>query len=90
MRWRKKPVVVVAERVSVLLADAARCWSDLPEWFRAAYESGGLLLTSHAIYVRTLEGRMVAGRDDWLIRGVKGELYPCKDEIFRETYELVE
>lgn len=30
---------------------------------------------------------MIASRDDWIIRGVQGEFYPCKDAIFRETYE---
>jgi hypothetical protein len=37
--------------------------------------------------IRTLEGDMDFKLGDWLIRGIKNELYPCKDEIFRETYE---
>ena len=39
------------------------------------------------INITTLEGNMIASRDDWIIRGVQGEFYPCKDAIFRETYE---
>lgn len=39
--------------------------------------------------IHTLEGDMRADLGDWIIRGIKGELYPCKDEIFRATYELV-
>jgi len=38
--------------------------------------------------VETMEGWMVGKEGDWLIRGIKGELYPCDDEIFRMTYEL--
>lgn len=39
--------------------------------------------------VKTLEGIMVGNRGDWLITGVEGEQYPCKDSVFRETYEPV-
>ena len=37
--------------------------------------------------IHTLEGTMVANPGDWIITGVKGETYPCKDDIFRATYE---
>ena len=40
--------------------------------------------------VKTLEGEMVAEDGDWLIRGTQGEVYPCKDAIFREVYETPE
>jgi len=40
--------------------------------------------------IKTLEGTMVGNPGDWLITGVAGEQYPCKDEIFRATYEEVE
>ncbi len=43
-----------------------------------------------AVIIPTLEGMMRAEPDDWIIRGVKGEFYPIKDSIFRETYEPVE
>ena len=39
--------------------------------------------------IRTLEGDMVANAGDWIVRGVKGEYYPCKPEIFEKTYEEV-
>jgi hypothetical protein len=41
-------------------------------------------------YIQTLEGRMMVSPGDWIITGVKGEKYPCKDDIFQATYELVE
>lgn len=39
--------------------------------------------------IKTLEGDMTAEVGDWLITGVKGEVYPCKPDIFEQTYELV-
>jgi hypothetical protein len=39
--------------------------------------------------IHTLEGDMIASPGDWIITGVKGETYPCKPDIFEETYELV-
>lgn len=42
------------------------------------------------IFVPTLEGNLFADPDDWIIRGVKGEFYPCKPDIFAATYEKVE
>lgn len=42
------------------------------------------------ISIDTLEGRIVARPGDWIIRGVKGEFYPCKPDVFAETYEVIE
>jgi hypothetical protein len=44
----------------------------------------------HEFYIDTLEGRMRGDKGDWLITGIKGEQYPCKDDIFKMTYELFE
>ncbi len=46
--------------------------------------------THEPIVVKTLEGDMQAEAGDWLIRGVEGEVYSCKDRIFRKTYEPVD
>ena len=40
--------------------------------------------------VETMEGLMTGKKGDWLMKGIDGELYPCDDEIFRKTYELIE
>jgi len=45
--------------------------------------------TDHPV-IETLEGKMTASPGDWVIRGVKGEYYPCKPDIFEKTYELAE
>lgn len=46
--------------------------------------------TDEEVYIETLEGVMKADKGDWIIKGVKGELYPCKPDVFEMTYEKVE
>ena len=79
-RFRKKPVVIEAERYA---SDAS---FNLIRLFVDAripiHRLGGGKLG-----ITTLEGVMEASPGDWIIKGVKGEFYPIKDEIFRETYE---
>lgn len=87
--YRKKPVEVEAIQVS----DALRVvhqgpWSGLPAWLIEAYERGSVLFLPTAIEIKTLEGTMRGDYHDWIICGVKGELYPCKPDIFESTYEL--
>lgn len=91
--YRKKPVEVRAIRVCDALKLAKDDWYGLPDWLRKAYDDPrpgyGVLFEDDCISVTTLEGTMIAGRDDWLICGVKGEIYPCRSDIFAETYEFV-
>lgn len=78
-KYRKKPVVIEAvqyrggEQPCELAADVAAG--------RVRYPEDGTML------IDTLEGSMIANPGDWIIRGVKGELYPCKPDIFAATYE---
>ena len=88
-KFRKKPVVIEAWEVRELLRLAAHDWYNLPERIRKAYDKVEVVFASDSIHVHTLEGVMVAGKDWWIIQGVKGELYPCEDEIFKATYEAV-
>jgi len=90
MKFRKKPVVIDAWHVRDLFLAACGNWSGLPEAVRNAYEMGGWVFTDEGIHVPTLEGTMMARLDDWLVRGVQGEFYPCKPDIFAATYEVVE
>jgi hypothetical protein len=46
--------------------------------------------TRQGLQISTLEGDMIAEAGDWIITGVKGETYPCKDDIFRATYEPID
>jgi hypothetical protein len=81
MRYRKKPVIIEAFQFGV---DAQ------PEWS----EHGGKVMVVASpnkvcAYIDTPEGRMTAQIGDYIIKGVKGEIYPCKPDIFAQTYEEV-
>lgn len=91
--YKKKPIVIQA----VLCRDAIQAfkvnWSVLPDstyWLFEAYQKGNLVITDAGIYIKTLEGDMLANPDDYIICGVKGEIYPCKPDIFEATYETWE
>ncbi len=85
MPYRKKPVVIDAWLYTGDPGDMH------PDWIRLSpnvrFGQGPRELP--AIFIKTLEGEMRADRGDWIIKGVKGELYPCKPDIFEATYELV-
>ena len=94
-KFRKKPVVIEAFQMT-----AARMESnvDWPLWLHRACnlpigEIGSLwnaqTIDEPTFNVATLEGVMTVFTDDWIIRGIKGELYPCKPDIFEATHEEV-
>jgi hypothetical protein len=82
-RWRKKPVVIEAMRYTAANGDECAAWVDeVFDGWQLAYGSHPPMLR-----IRTLEGVMEASEGDWIIRGVQGEFYPCKPDIFAATYE---
>ena len=87
MKYRKKPVIIDAFRLGVNCA---------PEWFseKVLSEDIMLIITSTGdvsrCSIKTLEGIMTAEAGDFIIKGVQGEIYPCKADIFEATYEPVE
>jgi hypothetical protein len=87
-KFRKKPVEIEAMQVP-----AGRDDDDLIAWGRlgAWLGPGGpwQLDGSGNVAIHTLEGTMLARPGDWVIRGVAGELYPCRPDIFAQTYEPV-
>lgn len=95
-KYRKKPVVIEAwqwdgtwfkfETTPGWLLAAQQHW-PLPNGVR--YRSA-CNEEDAAVDIATLEGIMTAQEGDWIIRGIKGELYPCKPDIFEATYEPVE
>lgn len=87
MIYQKKPVRVEAFQLG---------YQDIPLWFQGAIKDNFvsnidafLASANETIKIKTLEGIMTAQQGDWIIKGVKGEIYPCKDEIFKATYEFV-
>jgi hypothetical protein len=79
MKYRKKPVVVKAIQWTGDNPDAINELCGISRWY----------LQHGALRIATLEGVMEASVGDYIIRGVNGELYPCKPDIFEKTYEEV-
>ena len=80
MKFRKKPVIIEAIQ-----------YDGSPASGSAACNFMGLervlFSDTQGLFIDTLEGTMTAAIGDWIIKGVKGEIYPCKSEIFEMTYE---
>ena len=86
-KFRKKPVVI--EAIQFVL-DADDIHRDIANWAFNLNPEHGLIIGGSIIHIPTLEGVMTASSGDWIIQGVQGELYPCKPDIFEQTYEKVE
>lgn len=85
-KFRKKPVVIEARLFDqVLIIDQER----LADWCNGKLRGITLEPEQRVIQIQTLEGEIEASYGDWIIRGVKGEFYPCKPDIFELTYEEV-
>ena len=80
MKFRKKPVVIEA-----IQYDGSR--ENLASILKLGNSS--IMLYPDHLVIKTLEGNHRADKGDWIIRGIKGELYPCKPDIFEQTYEAV-
>ncbi len=88
MKFRKKPVVIEAFRLGV---------DSIPDWFMDRVSDCTITLHGDgdprdrfapvSASIQTLEGTMTADHGDMVIRGIKGEIYPCKPDIFAATYE---
>lgn len=86
-RFRKKPVEIEAWQFE------AKDFMSQPRWLRAAIVAGHIYYQGGETpfyTIKRLEGKMRAVPGDWIIRGVKGELYPCKPDIFTATYEQID
>ena len=89
-KYKKKPVVVEAFQFYV---------DPMPDWFMDKVSSNEIVLKNcdHDRYsiddayceIKTLEGTMQANGGDYIIKGIEGEIYPCKTDIFKRTYERV-
>ena len=84
MKFRKKPVVIDAMRLTTLNM------LEVEDWCRGQIKGVLLPVENRIIHIQTLEGEMTANIGDWIIKGIKGEFYPIKNDIFETTYEKVD
>jgi hypothetical protein len=85
-KFQKKPVVVDAFQLNKSSPDVP---SAFPAWLAAAGVAGLIEFDGkgRGVKIRTIGGTMLAEWGDWIIQGIKGELYPCKPDIFEATYK---
>ena len=97
MKYKKKPVVIEAIKLGW------DTWNEICEFVPEEYFGGGIYLNNETfeelpegktsntmgLKIKTLEGVMIARQDDYIIKGVNGELYPCKPDIFEKSYDKV-
>lgn len=95
MKFRKKPVVIEAFQFDGDLINSKGEWY-VPRWMVEAYQNGIVFWNSLEpnkppceLFIRTLEGIHHVSLYDYVIQGVNGELYPCKPDIFKKTYDAV-
>ena len=79
MKYRKKPVVIEAMQ-----------WDGKDLLELSGFVGDAMLIVPGAVMIRTLEGDLRVSRGDYIIKGVQGEFYPCKPDIFEKTYEVCE
>lgn len=83
MKYKKKPIIIEAVKW-----DGNRV-SEVTDWISEALDKMVIIRYGNEVRVKTLEGVMKVSPGDYIIKGVNGELYPCKPEIFEKTYETV-
>lgn len=93
-KYRKKPVIIEAFQYNGNLN--REDGNYVPDWAVNAFKNGEMYYVRVSLneppcelYIDTLEGAHHVSVDDYIIRGVNGELYPCKPDIFKKTYEEV-
>lgn len=79
-KYRKLPVEIEAIQFDGTNSAVIECWSG--DQVKQSFDYG--------LAIKTLEGTMKALTGDYIIKGVQGEFYPCKPDIFAKTYEAVE
>lgn len=90
-RWRKRQVVIEAWQFMLAgVREEVPPWID-PGWFFEDVASDGVSAVKHRgapyMLIPTSGGALRAELTDWIIRGVKGEVYPCKADVFAASYE---
>lgn len=97
MKYRKKPVVIEAVQLTTYNYDVVcqfvggeGCTLKEATSPKGIEYPDGITTPFKGVYIDTLEGEMLASVGDYIIKGVNGEFYPCKPDIFEKTYEKAE
>lgn len=95
MQYIKKPIKIEAHKLEIENKDKILEWSTIENPIVIVTKDVqvnnfyGVKTEIKYAEIKTLEGIMKANKGDWIIKGIKGEVYPCKSDIFEMTYELV-
>ena len=88
-KYRKRPILIDA----IQWLGGEKKWSRYtPKWITEALKNGDIVEShdgTEELIINTLEGYMVASKNDFIIKGLNGEMYPCKPDIFEKTYAEV-
>lgn len=91
--YRKKPVEIEAVQFLGTKESARQCLEFIGELNESPINKVGFSKVGKnyesLIEIKTFEGVMTASKGDWIIKGIAGEFYPCKPDIFEATYEMV-
>jgi hypothetical protein len=95
-KFRKKPVVIEAVKLSITSKSIRECLEFMGQKVNTKsqiasgkFEGYCWDVAKNGLQIKTLEGTMTAKVGDYIIKGVNGEFYPCKPNIFKKTYEKV-
>lgn len=83
MKARKKPVIIEFE----IYDGSAESVNRIMNMYG---QMKGILNSPYGLYITTLEGTMKADKGDYIIKDIQGEIYPCKPDIFRDTYDIIQ
>ena len=85
-KYRKKPIIIEAIRWSGSNVKEINIFTNKPPQRILSWDDS----LNESVIISTLEGDMRAKKGDYIIKGINGEFYPCKPDIFKKTYERVE
>ena len=92
MKYRKKPIVIEAFQMTAehMAEEAHR--ERWPNWLKDQWNKRVIdhPTVPHMLIIHTVNGTRLCSENDWITRGIQGELYPYKPDIFKQTYEAVE
>ena len=83
MKYRKKPIIIEAHQLTVDNIESVAAWCN------GNIKGLRIPVEDRVIDIETLEGEMRADMNDYIIKGIKGEFYPCKPDIFIKSYDKI-